>query len=67
MACGSVYPAARTQARNGEAIVSRAPIEMLGRLAELGADEVRCYAAAAPSHTARQEATAALREMIPES
>ncbi|MDW3214874.1 MAG: LLM class flavin-dependent oxidoreductase [Ilumatobacteraceae bacterium] len=42
-------------------------IEMLGRLAELGADEIRCYAAAAPSHTARQEAIAALREMIPES
>lgn len=41
-------------------------IEMLGHLAELGADEVRCYAASTETHTARLEAIVAFGEMTTE-
>jgi alkanesulfonate monooxygenase SsuD/methylene tetrahydromethanopterin reductase-like flavin-dependent oxidoreductase (luciferase family) len=41
-------------------------IETLGTLAELGADEVRCYALSNETHTGRLEAIAAFGEMLSE-
>src|SRR6056297_47228 len=41
-------------------------IEMLGRLAELGVDEARCYAVSTSTHVARLEAIEALAQMATE-
>lgn len=41
-------------------------VEMLGLLAELGVDEVRCYALSEETHGARVEAIAALAELVTE-
>lgn len=41
-------------------------IEMLGHLAGLGTDEVRCYPSSAETHAARLEAIVAFREMTTE-
>jgi alkanesulfonate monooxygenase SsuD/methylene tetrahydromethanopterin reductase-like flavin-dependent oxidoreductase (luciferase family) len=41
-------------------------LEVLARLAELGADEVRCYPASADTHATRMEAIVALAELVKE-
>ena len=41
-------------------------LEVLARLAELGADEVRCYPASVGTHATRMEAIVALAELVKE-